>query len=159
MLIIHSHLPSIPIFPSTEETPLALWKWLISVPFSLTFSCLLFFSLHVQPYTSPDNYFLNCGSQTTVFSAGRTFIGDLNATNTISFRFTPQNFGQVVDHSTKSPSLYDSNRIFKDSSFYEFEVDQDVVHIVRLHFSPFNFSTDLSTSLFNVSAVSPSTKL
>ncbi|KAE8650120.1 hypothetical protein Csa_010248, partial [Cucumis sativus] len=94
---------------------------------------------------------------TTVFSAGRTFIG-ANATNTISFRFTPQNFGQVVDHSTESPTLYDSNRIFKDSSFYEFEVDQDVVHIVRLHFSPFNFSTDLSTSLFNVSAVSPSTK-
>uniref|UniRef100_A0A0A0KDF3 Uncharacterized protein n=1 Tax=Cucumis sativus TaxID=3659 RepID=A0A0A0KDF3_CUCSA len=33
------------------------WKWfraLISIPFSLTFSCLLFFSLHVQPYTSPN---------------------------------------------------------------------------------------------------------
>ncbi|KAL0543103.1 hypothetical protein IC582_018190 [Cucumis melo] len=119
--------------------------------FSHIFLCLLF-SLHVQPYTSPNKYFVNCGSQTTVFNAGRTFIGDLNTTNTISFRFTPQNSDQVVDHSTESPSLYDSIRIFKDPSFYEFEVDQDAVHIVRLHFSPFNFSTDLSTSLFNVSA-------
>ncbi|XP_031742487.1 probable receptor-like protein kinase At2g23200 [Cucumis sativus] len=120
--------------------------------FSHIFLCLLFFSLHVQSYTSPDKYFVNCGSQTTVFNAGRSFIGDLNTTNTISFRFIPHNSGQVVDHSTESPSLYDSIRIFKDPSFYEFEVDQDTVHIVRLHFSPFNFSTDLSTSVFNVSA-------
>lgn len=113
-------------------------------------SSLLLSSVH--PYSSPDKYFVNCGSRTTVVNAGRTFIGDFNTTNTFSFRLTPQNSDQIFDHSSDSPSLYDSVRIFKEPSLYEFEIDQDAVHIVRFHFSPLNFSTDFSTSLFNVSA-------
>ncbi|XP_038892540.1 probable receptor-like protein kinase At5g24010 [Benincasa hispida] len=107
---------------------------------------LLFFSLQVfaQSYTLPYTYFVNCGSATNaVDDAGRMFIGDLIATDT--FRFTSQN-SRELSH------LNDSVRVFNQPAFYEFDIEQDAVHIVRLHFSPSNFLADLSAALFDVSA-------
>lgn len=112
--------------------------------------CFFFFSVHVfsQPYTPPDKFFLNCGSPTTVVDdAGRNFIGDTN----FGFR-SKSSRSREVNHATNSPSLNNSVRIFNQFGSYEFEIDQDVVHIVRLHFYPLNFLTDLSTALFDVSA-------
>ncbi|KAL0539172.1 hypothetical protein IC582_023353 [Cucumis melo] len=110
------------------------------------FLSLLLFSLKVsaQSYTPPDKYFVNCGSATNVVDdTGRIFIGDLNATDT--FRFTS-------DNSTELSHLNDSVRVFNQPAFYEFDIEEDAVYIVRLHFSSSNFMADLSSALFDVSA-------
>ncbi|KGN51618.1 probable receptor-like protein kinase At5g24010 [Cucumis sativus] len=110
------------------------------------FLSLLFFSLKVfsQSYTPPDKYFVNCGSATNaVDDTGRIFIGDLNATDT--FRFTSENTKELSH-------LNDSVRVFNEPAFYEFDIEEDAFYIVRLHFTPSNFTADLSSALFDVSA-------
>lgn len=109
--------------------------------------CFLLFSLQAfaQTYNPPVKYFVNCGTATNaVDDTSRIFIGDLNATDT--FRFTSQN-SRELSH------LNDSVRVFNQPAFYEFDIEQDAVHIVRLHFSPSNFLADLSAALFDVSAI------
>ncbi|XWS45212.1 hypothetical protein CRYUN_Cryun15aG0116700 [Craigia yunnanensis] len=107
----------------------------------------LSYQLLSSAYTLPDKYFINCGSNININVTSRTFVGDLNST---SVSFTKQN-SSVTDsrQSSETPSLYQTARIFRQKSSYEFEINTNGTYLVRLHF--FN-STDLSAAVFNVSA-------
>ncbi|GKU94820.1 hypothetical protein SLEP1_g8257 [Rubroshorea leprosula] len=114
---------------------------------------LLFFSILLSPaaYTRPDHFFINCGSDTNAIVSGnpnRTFIGDLIYPDSLSF--TKQKT-KVIINSQISDVLYQTARIFKQQSFYEFDIDTAGIYLVRLHF--FN-STDVSTAVFDVSSLS-----
>ncbi|GLU13495.1 hypothetical protein SLE2022_301280 [Rubroshorea leprosula] len=114
---------------------------------------LLFFSILLSPaaYTRPDHFFINCGSDTNAIVSGnpnRTFIGDLIYPDSLSF--TKQKT-KVIINSQISDVLYQTARIFKQQSFYEFDIDTAGIYLVRLHF--FN-SSDVSTAVFDVSSLS-----
>ena len=105
-------------------------------------------------YTSPDKYFINCGSKSNINYTGRysrTFVGDGSSHS--SFTLSPK--GEAVVDSSASPNtsdeIYQTARLFRGPSKYEFPIDQKGTYLVRLHFFPFSSRTDLSTALFNVS--------
>ncbi|GLT78845.1 hypothetical protein SLA2020_503660 [Shorea laevis] len=112
---------------------------------------LLFFSILLSPaaYTPPDHFFINCGSKTNASGSGsRTFIGDLIYPGSLSF--TKQRSSVITNNSQTSDVLYQTARVFKQQSFYEFDIDSAGIYLVRLHF--FN-ATDVSTAVFDVSTV------
>ncbi|GLT65113.1 hypothetical protein SLA2020_375650 [Shorea laevis] len=111
---------------------------------------LLFFSILLSPaaYTLPDHFFINCGSETNASVSGkpsRTFIGDLIYPSSLSFTKQGSNY---ATNSQTSDVLYQTARIFKQQSSYNFDIDTAGIYLVRLHF--FN-STDVSTAVFSVS--------
>ncbi|KAJ6735592.1 BINDING PROTEIN putative-RELATED [Salix viminalis] len=110
-------------------------------------------SLHLPSlaYTVPDKYFISCGSDTNSTASGRSFIGDLTSGNSGSFTFTGQS-SPVRDSnkSTATPPLYQTARIFREESSYEFVISSAGTYLVRLHF--FSFSANLSAALFDVLA-------
>ncbi|XP_061972234.1 probable receptor-like protein kinase At5g24010 isoform X2 [Populus nigra] len=112
-------------------------------------------SLHLPSlaYTVPDKYFISCGSDTNSTASGRTFIGDLTSGNSGSFTFTRQS-SPVKDSnkSTATPPLYQTARIFRERSSYEFVISSAGTYLVRLHFFSFSYSANLSTALFDVLA-------
>ncbi|GLU13502.1 hypothetical protein SLE2022_301350 [Rubroshorea leprosula] len=111
---------------------------------------LLFLSILLSPaaYTPPDHYFINCGSKANSSrSDGRTFIGDLIYPGSLSF--TKQR-SSVITNSQTSDVLYQTVRLFKQQSSYEFDIETGGTYLVRLHF--FN-STDVSEAVFDVSTV------
>ncbi|XVE82854.1 hypothetical protein DITRI_Ditri16bG0039200 [Diplodiscus trichospermus] len=118
-------------------------------PLILHLFLVLFLSYQLlsSAYTLPDKYFINCGSNITINVTSRTFVGDENSE---SVSFTKQN-SSVTDQrqSSETPSLYQTARIFRQISSYEFEINTNGTYLVRLHF--FN-STDVSAAVFNVSA-------
>lgn len=107
----------------------------------------LSYQLPSSAYTLPDNYFINCGSNDNINFSSRTFVGDLNPG---SVSFTKQD-SSVTDlkQSSETPPLYQTARIFRQESSYDFEINTNGTYIVRLHF--FN-STDVSAAVFDVSA-------
>ncbi|GLT78852.1 hypothetical protein SLA2020_503720 [Shorea laevis] len=112
---------------------------------------LLFFSILLSPaaYTPPDHFFISCGSDTNTSVSGnpnRTFIGDIKYSGSLSF--TKQG-SSVTTNNRASEVLYQTARIFKQQSSYEFVIDTGGTYLVRLHF--FN-STNVSTAVFDVSA-------
>ncbi|KAK7386396.1 hypothetical protein VNO78_26602 [Psophocarpus tetragonolobus] len=114
----------------------------ILVVFILQFSSLQFPSLG---YTFPDKYFINCGSDSNVSESGRVYVGESNLGTSF-----------VSSHSEKSESaapspLYQTARIFRSESWYEFSIDANATYLVRLHFFPFSFPSNLSSARFNVS--------
>ncbi|GLU13500.1 hypothetical protein SLE2022_301330 [Rubroshorea leprosula] len=114
----------------------------------LLFLLLFFSSILLSPadYTRPDHFFINCGSKANSSrSDSRTFIGDLIYPGSLSF--TKQRSSVITNNQT-SDVLYQTARIFKQQSFYEFDIDTAGIYLVRLHF--FN-STDVSTAVFYVS--------
>ncbi|XP_022741188.1 probable receptor-like protein kinase At2g23200 [Durio zibethinus] len=118
-------------------------------PLILLLILVLFLSYQLpsSAYTLPDKYFINCGSNININVTNRTFVGDLNSD---SVSFTKQN-SSVTDNrkASETPSIYQTARIFRQQSSYEFEITTNGTYLVRLHF--FN-STDLSAAVFNVSA-------
>jgi serine/threonine protein kinase len=98
--------------------------------------------------TLPDEYFINCGSKSNITVGGRNFIGDLN-----SGSFSVGTSSDVSDtNSATDMSLYQTARIFKNPSSYEFDIIDHGIYYVRLHFFPFmSGSTNLADALFDVS--------
>ncbi|KAL5556913.1 hypothetical protein UlMin_039149 [Ulmus minor] len=101
-------------------------------------------------YTLPTEYFINCGSKSnTELDDSRVFVGD----------FKPL-FGKGKDVKDTNPSnnitLYQTAKIFRQQSWYVFEVGQNGTYLVRLHFFSFSSLVNLSDAVFNVSAESPS---
>jgi hypothetical protein len=100
--------------------------------------------------TLPTTYFINCGSKSNITVGGRNFVGDLN-----SGSFSVGKSSDVGDtNSATDMSLYQTARIFKHPSSYEFDIINRGIYYVRLHFFPPFMSgrTNLADSLFNVSA-------
>ncbi|XP_012490258.2 probable receptor-like protein kinase At5g24010 [Gossypium raimondii] len=138
------------------------------LPSILTYTCLLY---HLTPlmeklqnllllqlllllslssaYTPPDKYFINCGSNSNVSgSGGRNFVGDLNSG--VSF-FVGQS-SPVPYANPSSSQLYQSARIYRRPSFYEFVINESGTYFVRLHFFVSSSDSNLATAKFNVSA-------
>ncbi|TYH44903.1 hypothetical protein ES332_D11G227000v1 [Gossypium tomentosum] len=100
-------------------------------------------------YAPPDKYLINCGSNSNVSSSGQNFVGDLNSG--VSF-FVGQS--SPVPHANPSSSqLYQSARIYRRPSFYEFVIKENSTYFVRLHFFVSSSDSNVATAKFNVSAL------
>ncbi|XP_050250604.1 probable receptor-like protein kinase At5g24010 isoform X2 [Quercus robur] len=116
--------------------------------FLLYFLSLLLFS---SAYTPRNKYFINCGSKTNVTVNGRNFVGDSNSSS-LSFFVGPSSTVSDTNSSTNN-SLYQTARIFTNSSLYEFDIIDKGNYYLRIHFFPFvSGRTNLADALFDVSA-------
>ncbi|XP_061339979.1 probable receptor-like protein kinase At2g23200 [Gastrolobium bilobum] len=110
--------------------------------FLLQFSSLLFPS---HGYNLPDKYFINCGSDVDVTESGRVYVGESNPIASFS-----SSNKESTQSSVPSP-LYQTARIFRKQSYYEFSADTNGTYLVRLHFFAFTSQSNLSSARFNVS--------
>ncbi|KAK6923093.1 Malectin-like domain [Dillenia turbinata] len=101
-------------------------------------------------YSPPDKYFINCGSDANVTDSGRTFVGDVNPT---SFSLSAHQSSQDGTSSSTASALYQTARIFKKQSSYEFATSGNgtSTHFIRLHFFAFSSTANLPSSSFSVS--------
>ncbi|XP_041029013.1 probable receptor-like protein kinase At5g24010 [Juglans microcarpa x Juglans regia] len=134
-----------------------------SYPFSmekLHFLMVLFPLLNLQfpsflllssASTLPSKYFINCGSVSNISLSGREFVGDLNSG---SFSFGPSSdISIVTTDSSTDTSLYQTARIFKKQSSFDFNITDFGIYYVRVHFFPFSSGrTNLADAHFDVSA-------
>ncbi|CAN6816361.1 unnamed protein product [Brassica oleracea] len=106
-----------------------------------------------SPYSRPEKFYVNCGSDSNVIYSNRTFVGDMiSEGNSVSFN------GKGTEASNQSgSSIYGTVRIFRHPSSYKFQLDSVGLHFVRLHFSAASSQTELLTARFTVSATSGST--
>ena len=117
-------------------------------PFAALLFLLQFLSV---AYSRTDNYFfINCGSATNANTDLRNFVADLNSSDSISSSFSFTGHSSPVSQSSGTSTLYQTARIFRRNSSYEFDVPNNGTYFVRLHFFAFSTPTDLSTALFNV---------
>ncbi|XP_023918515.1 probable receptor-like protein kinase At5g24010 [Quercus suber] len=120
-------------------------------PFAALLFLLQFLSV---AYSLTDNYFINCGSATNANTDFRNFVGDLNSSDSISSSFSFTGHSSAVTNSNQSSgtssTLYQTARIFRSNSSYEFDIPNNDIYFVRLHFFAFSTPTDLSTALFDV---------
>ncbi|KAM7522263.1 hypothetical protein LguiA_012165 [Lonicera macranthoides] len=100
-----------------------------------------------------DNYLINCGSPTNTTIGDRVFMADNLASNFLS---TPNNI--LINTSANSiPSsdystLYQTARVFTETSSYTFSIQERGRHWIRLYFYPFVHGTyNLNSSSFSVS--------
>ncbi|KAB2606810.1 receptor-like protein kinase HERK 1 [Pyrus ussuriensis x Pyrus communis] len=122
-----------------------LFIWVFSV------LCL---GLLCSGFVPADNYLIDCGSLANTTVGNRVFLADNLASKYLS---SPKDV--VANVSLKSITsfddspLYQTARIFPESSKYTFSVSQSGRHWIRLYFYPFTFgSYDLSKAKFSVSA-------
>ncbi|KAK0605897.1 hypothetical protein LWI29_031923 [Acer saccharum] len=107
--------------------------------------------------TPPNNYlFINCGSKSTVNIDDRIFVGDMIINSGHSFavgKSEPIQEHPNSSSSTDTATLYQTARVFKQRSSYEFNVTEKGTYMVRLHFYVFTSKKiDLGDAQFNVSA-------
>lgn len=111
----------------------------------LTFFLLFLpFSISSSPnYTFPNNYFINCGSETPISVGAATFSGDQISDSRYSH--------SVKDTTTtaESAGIYETARKFTKTESYKLRIEENGVYMVRLHFFPFFL---LRGAKFNVSA-------
>lgn len=106
-----------------------------------------------EPYSFPDKFFINCGSDSTVLAEGsRAFVGDKNPNS-----FSVGNSKPVKDSQSTAagPSLYQTARFSTAPFSYSFDITDkgQGLYVVRLHFSPFmSDQANLADALFTVSA-------
>nr|XP_043614240.1 probable receptor-like protein kinase At2g23200 [Erigeron canadensis] len=107
-----------------------------------------------QLYDSPDHYFINCGSNSDIEFAGKTFLNDQKPND-----FYVSGGSPIAAKSNSNPAehkIYQTARIFNKKSGYELEAGENNTFVmVRLYFSPFitERSLDLSSSKFEVSVL------
>ncbi|KAL2333488.1 hypothetical protein Fmac_014701 [Flemingia macrophylla] len=116
-------------------------RWVLLLVF-LRFSSLQFPSVG---YNVPDKYFINCGSNNDVTVSGKVYVGESNPVARFSRSQTESSGSQVP-----SP-LYQTARIFPCESVYDFNIDINGTYLLRLHFSTFSSSSNLSSARFNLS--------
>ena len=100
-------------------------------------------------YTLPKEYFINCGSKSSVPFGIRNFIGDRN-----SGPFSGRGAKTVQDTkpSVDTPILYRTARIFERPCPCKLKISQSGTYLVRLHFFAFSSSVSLADAVFNVLA-------
>ncbi|KAK7386395.1 hypothetical protein VNO78_26601 [Psophocarpus tetragonolobus] len=106
------------------------------------------FSSHMFPslgYNVPDKYFINCGSDSSVTVSDKVYVGESNPVARFSRSETESNESHVP-----SP-LYQTARIFRRESSYQFRIDRNGTYLVRLHFFSFSSPSNLYSARFNVS--------
>ncbi|CAN6471275.1 unnamed protein product [Victoria cruziana] len=115
---------------------------------------LLFWILYVPSLSSfspVDNLFIDCGGNETLrLEDGRTFKPDLELK---SVSVSPISH-IVVSHNASLPlGIYNTARIFKKKTVYNFSIKEKGWHLLRLHFSPVeNTNYVLKSAVFSVSA-------
>ncbi|KAG4930668.1 hypothetical protein GLYMA_17G166200v4 [Glycine max] len=114
----------------------------ILLVFLIQFSSL---QLPSHGYTVPDNYFINCGSDSTISENGKNYVRESILKTSFGSSNTERSESQVP-----SP-LYQTARIFRSESSYEFSIDTNGTYLVRLHFFAFSSPSNLSSARFNVS--------
>ncbi|KAL6202209.1 hypothetical protein ACLB2K_025918 [Fragaria x ananassa] len=95
-----------------------------------------------------DNYLIACGSSKNVTFQGRTFVPDTLQSSVVLKSAN----SLVASSSSNAPSpIYQSARIFKETSSYKFKIRQEGRHWVRLYFYPLaNSGQNLKTALITV---------
>ena len=102
-------------------------------------------------YTLPSKYFINCGSSSNTTVDSRNFIGDVNSSSSF-FSVRPSDVLKVGNSETGTSPLYQTARIFRNKSSYDFRITENGTYVVRFHFYPFlTPTTNLTDALFNVS--------
>ena len=100
-----------------------------------------------------DNYLIDCGSPSDTKVGDRVFVSDKSGSKFLS---TPQDVLassnlKSITSSDDSP-LYQTARIFTETSKYSFSVSQNTRLWIRLYFFPFKYNTyDMSSAKFAVS--------
>ncbi|KAL6130980.1 hypothetical protein ACLB2K_069358 [Fragaria x ananassa] len=104
-------------------------------------------SLSLTPFSPVDNHLLDCGSTVaSTLDDGRRFVPDSSA-SPLSIPLRNQN----PNPNPNSPQIYQTARIFRRPSKYEFQIRDPGTHMVRLHFQSFNScNLDWSTARFHV---------
>ncbi|KAG2724294.1 hypothetical protein I3843_01G010000 [Carya illinoinensis] len=99
----------------------------------------------------PTKYFINCGSVSNISLSGREFVGDMNLG---SFSVGSSSaINTVTTNSSTDSSLYQTARIFKNQSSFDFDITDFGFYYVRVHFFPFSSGrTNLADAHFDVSA-------
>ncbi|CAN1270695.1 Receptor-like protein kinase HERK 1 [Linum perenne] len=103
-------------------------------------------------FVPADNYLVDCGSNTDTKVANRVFLADKSGSNLLT---TPNHI--LANTSTKATAsddspLYQTARIFDQTSTYKFSIKQPGRHFIRLYFYPFVYSTyNMSQASFDVS--------
>ncbi|CAO2816195.1 unnamed protein product [Amaranthus hypochondriacus] len=126
MMLLHSHKAS---------TSFSVFQ--IFLPFSLFLS---FCAADVQTV----QLFINCGSSKNATYTGQTFVGD-EKSNIVSI--SGHGHDEIVSQN-QFGSLYQTARVFKRSSSYDFKITQNGFYFVRLHF----YAPSLADAKFNVTA-------
>ncbi|MED6192229.1 hypothetical protein PIB30_008104 [Stylosanthes scabra] len=125
---------------------------------------LLLLQFHSLAYTLPDEFFINCGSDTNVTdrNSGRIFIGEregeMESSSVLPFIFPKHGTSKEKENNnsptpTPTPPLYQTARLFHAESEYNFRIENHGYHLLRLHFFAFSSSkgNNLSSAHFNVS--------
>ncbi|KAK4579280.1 hypothetical protein RGQ29_029094 [Quercus rubra] len=148
MLIRFSSILPLELTKRQQFLQFSMEKFHLFPLFLLYFLSLLLFS---SAYTLQNKYFINCGSKSNITVNGRNFVGDSNS-GSLSFSVGPSSTVSVTNSSTNM-SLYQTARIFTNSSLYEFDIIDKGNYYVRIHFFPFvSGRTNLADALFDVSA-------
>ncbi|ERN03433.1 hypothetical protein AMTRI_Chr02g218940 [Amborella trichopoda] len=109
--------------------------------------CVLMVSKSTGTFFPIDNYLLACGSSQNVSSQGQVFVPDSSPSSLLQL-----NKGITVNSSSTAPSpIYQSARVFTESSTYKFDINQKGRHFVRLYLCPLSHpSYNLKSATFTV---------
>lgn len=118
----------------------------------LQFLFLIFSFFYISAaFTPPDNYLVNCGSNTNATVDNRQFVGDLKKSGSVYL--TAGKSISLTNPSLNSALIYNTARAFTSASGYTFNIKKTGTHLVRLHFSPFSAQNfNLRNANFSVSA-------
>ncbi|KAJ9175619.1 hypothetical protein P3X46_014160 [Hevea brasiliensis] len=113
--------------------------------------CLMCLSLGYNPV---DNYLIDCGSSTNKSVGDRVFVDDQFYSNLLSNpHIIFANASSSPNSSAYNPSLFQTARIFNETSHYTFAVKKSGRHWIRIYFYPFVFRNyNLSNAKFSVYA-------
>ncbi|KAL1809963.1 hypothetical protein ACET3Z_026953 [Daucus carota] len=104
----------------------------------LLVQCLL---VQSQYFASPENHFINCGSNNDTTLNSRKFIADSSSD------------GAVSTSTATIPPLYQTAKVFTSLSRYKLTLVNNGTYVVRLHFYPFSSpARNLLDANFSVSA-------
>ncbi|GFP78934.1 probable receptor-like protein kinase at2g23200 [Phtheirospermum japonicum] len=101
-------------------------------------------------YTPDVSYFINCGSSSSISIDTRAFAGDGKPAG--KFILSGRGSKSVENSSASDVEIYQTARIFRKPTYYEFDVGQTGLYVVRFHFYPFPSMGNLSNARFSVSA-------
>ncbi|CAL1352796.1 unnamed protein product [Linum trigynum] len=87
-------------------------------------------------FTPPDNYLIACGSTKDVTFQGRTFVPD-SGHPSLTLKTGTSSGSSVATSNSSFPSpIYQSARIFSSVATYNFDIQQQGRHWIRLYFYP-----------------------
>lgn len=126
---------------SAKEKKMVKIKFGNWAPLISTFALIELFvsgSCTYFPPPPPDQYLIACGSSKNVTFQGQTYVPDSGQS---SFVLKTDENSVVVSSSSSVPSpIYQSARVFASTSSYQFNIQQQGRHWVRLYFFPLSNS-------------------